>query len=61
MHEAGKTRGLALLINKNFTDYVEKFEKLQTELSHAKLNYMENHDYVSCKSVPLQATTMTKQ
>ena len=33
MYEAGKTeespnaKGLALLINKNFTDYVENFEK----------------------------------
>ena len=44
MYETGKTeenpnaKGLALLINKNFTDYVENFEK-HSESSHAKLNY----------------------
>ena len=64
MYETGKTeenpkaKGLALLINKNFTDYVEN---IQTESSHAKLNYTEKHHYKSCKSMPQQATTTTKQ
>ena len=52
MYETGKTKenpnakGLALLINKNFTYYVENIEK-HSELSHAKLNYTEKHHYKS--------------
>ena len=67
MYETGKTeespnaKGLALLINKNFTDYVENFEKIQTESSHAKLNYTEKHHYKSYKSMPQHATTTAKQ
>ena len=46
MYETGKTeespnaKGLALRINKNFTDYVENFEKHR---QNAKLNYTEKH------------------
>ena len=67
MHEAGKTeenpnaKGLARLINKNFTDYVEKLKSIQTELSHAKLNYTEKHHYKLYKSMNLHMTTTTKQ
>ena len=64
MYETGKTeespnaKGLALLINKNFTDYAEN---TQTESSHAKLNYTEKHHHKSYKSMPQHATTTAKQ
>ena len=68
LYETGKTeespnaKGLALLINKNFTDYVENLEKnIQTESSRAKLNYTEKHHYKSYKSMPQNETTTAKQ
>ena len=67
MYETGKTeenpnaKRLALLINKNFTDYVENLKNIQTESSHAKLNYREKHHYKSYKSMPQHATTTVKQ
>ena len=56
--ENPNAKGPALLINKNFTDYVENFEK---HSSHAKLNYTEKHHYKSYKSMPQHATTTMKQ
>ena len=67
MYEEGKTeknpnaKGLALLIHKNFTDYVENLKSNQTELSHVKFNCTEKHHYKSYKSMPVHATTTTKQ
>ena len=67
MYEAGKTaenpnaNRLALRINKNFTDFIEKFEKHSDRIISCKFNNTEKHHYKSYKSMPLQVTMTTKQ
>ena len=68
MYEAGKTeenpntKGLALIINKYFTDYVLKIEKHSDRIisSKIKLHVKKNH-YKSNKSMPLHVSTTRKQ
>ena len=67
MYETGKTeespnaKGLALLINKNFTDYVENFEKHSDRIISCKIKLHGKHHYKSYKSMPQHATTTVKQ
>ena len=68
MYEAGKTeeslnaKGLALLINKNFTDYVENFEKHSDRIISCKIKlHGKNITNKSYKSMPQHATTTVKQ
>ena len=67
MYETGKTekspnaKGLALLINKNFTDYVENFEKHSDRIISCKIKlHGKKHHYKSYKSMPQHATTTVK-
>ena len=67
MYEAGKTeenpnaKGLALLINKNSTDYVEKMEKHSDRIISCKIKLHGKTSLQSYKTMPLHATTTTKQ
>ena len=60
MYEAGKTeespnaKGLALLINKNFTDYVENFEKHSDRIISCKINL---HGKTSLQIIQVYAPT----
>ena len=47
---------LALIVNKNFTDYVEKWL-----LSHQKSNYKEVHHHKSHKFLSFHVTMIMKQ
>ena len=60
--ENPNAKGLTLLINKNFTDYVENFEKHSDRIISCKINLHGKKDhYKSYKSLPQHATTTTKQ
>ena len=67
MYETGKTeespnaKGLALLINKNFTDYVENFEKHSDRIISCKIKLHGKTSLQSYKSMPQHATTTVKQ
>ena len=60
MYETGKTeenpnaKGLALLINKNFTDYVENFEKLSDRIISCKIKL---HGKTSLQIIQVYAPT----
>ena len=68
MYETGKTeenpnaKGLALLINKNFTDYVENFEKHSDRIISCKikLHGKTSLQIIAYKSMPQHETTTTK-
>ena len=52
-------KSLALLINKNFTDYVEKIENHPGRIIACKIKLHGKNNYKSYKSMPLHATTTT--
>ena len=60
MYEAGKieenpnAKGLALLMNKNFTDYVEKFEKHSARIIACKIKL---HRRTSLRIIQVYAPT----
>ena len=59
--ENPNTKGLALLINKHFTDYVERIEKHSDRIISCKIKLHGKHYYKSYKSMPLHATKTMKQ